>query len=247
MPGEQPTRTAIVTGASRNIGRAIAVALAREGAAVVVNALSDKVAAEETAHQVEQAGGRALVHMADVTDEARVAALVETTAAQLGPPVILVHNAALRKRRPLDQMSLKEWRAVMALNIDAAFLLARSCVPHMRAAGSGRIVNLGGKSGHAGVVERAHVAASKAAIVGLTKALAVEFGAAGITANCVVPADIDTATTGTRPSYPGGKLNLVGRLGQPEEVAAVVTMLCRPASAYLTGQSIHVNGGGYLP
>ena len=117
----------------------------------------------------------------------------------------------------------------------------------MRAAGSGRIVNLGGKSGHAGVVERAHVAASKAAIVGLTKALAVEFGAAGITANCVVPADIDTATTGTRPSYPGGQLNLVGRLGQPEEVAAVVAMLCRPASAYLTGQSIHVNGGGYLP
>lgn len=91
------------------------------------------------------------------------------------------------------------------------------------------------------------MAASKAAIVGLTKALAVEFAADGITANCVVPGDIETVTDGSRPTYPGGQLNLVGRLGQPEEVAAVVAMLCRPDSGYLTGQSIHVSGGGYLP
>jgi 3-oxoacyl-[acyl-carrier protein] reductase len=241
---------AIVTGAARNIGRQIALALAREGAAVLVNARRDGAGAEETAALIERQGGRALVHLADVTDETAVAGLVEAASKRLGPPTILVNNAALRKQRPFTEMTLAEWREVMEINLDAAFLCARACVPHMLAAGRGRIVNIGGKSAHGGASERAHVVASKAALVGLTKALATEFGKSGITVNCVVPGDVDTvrgASAGPLAQHAGGGGNLIGRDGHPEEVAAMVAMLCRPESAYTTGQTIHVNGGGYLP
>ncbi len=239
---------AIVTGAARNIGREIALALARGGAAVLVNAKSDRDGADTTARLIEDAGGRALVHLADVTDEAAVAELVDTAARHLGPPTILVNNAALRNQRPLAEMTLAQWREVMAINLDGAFLCARACLPHMLAAGHGRIVNIGGKTGHAGAAERAHVIASKAGLVGLTKALAAEFGAKGITANCVVPGDIETergASAGPHAVKSGG--NLVGHRGAPGDIAAMVAHLCGPGGAYVTGQAIHVNGGGYLP
>lgn len=243
-------KVAIVTGAARNIGRQIALALAGEGAAVLVNARSDRSGAEETAKLVEQRGGTALVHLADVTDEAAVAGLVEAAASRLGPPTILVNNAALRRQRPFTELSLDEWREVMAVNLEAAFLCCRACIPHMLAAGRGRIVNIGGKSAHGGASLRAHVLASKAALVGLTKALAAEFGKDGITVNCVVPGDVDTvrgASAGPAAHHAGGGGNLVGRDGRPEEIASMVAMLCRPEAAYTTGQTIHVNGGGYLP
>jgi 3-oxoacyl-[acyl-carrier protein] reductase len=209
---------AIVTGAARNIGREIALALARDGAAVLVNARSDRDGVEETAAMVRGMGGSSLAHLADVTDEAAVGAMIETTAARLGPPTILVNNAALRRQKALVDMALADWREIMTVNLDAAFLTVRACLPHMIAAGGGRaggrIVNIGGKSAHAGAAERAHVVASKAGLVGL---------------------------------FPGGGGNLVGRRGLPEEVARVVAMLCRSESAYITGQTLHVNGGGYLP
>lgn len=239
---------AIVTGAARNIGREIAVALARGGAAVLVHARSSRAEADETARLIQDSGGRALVHLADVTDEAAVAAMVAAAAEHLGRPTILVNNAALRTRRALSEMTLAEWRGVLAINLDAAFLCARACLPHMLAAGHGRIVNIGGKTGHSGAAERAHVVASKAGLVGLTKALAVEFGGRGITANCVVPGDIETergASAGPHALHSGG--NLVGRRGAPSDIAAMVAHLCGPAGAYVTGQAIHVNGGGYLP
>lgn len=241
---------AIVTGAARNIGRQIALALARDGATVVVNARSDGAGAEETAALIEKQGGRALVHLADVTDEAAVAGLVADAAECLGPPTILVNNAALRRQRPFAELTLAEWREVVAVNLEAAFLCARACIPHMLAAGCGRIVNVGGKSAHGGASQRAHVLASKAALIGLTKALATEFGKSGITVNCVVPGDVDTvrgASAGPPAHHAGGGGNLIGREGRPEEVAAMVAMLCRSESAYTTGQTIHVNGGGYLP
>lgn len=242
--------TAIVTGAARNIGRQIAIALARDGASVLVTSRADRDAAEETGELVEAAGGRALVHLADLTDETQVAGMVEAAVSHLGPPTILVNNAALRKRQAMCDMTLAQWREVLAANLDAAFLCARACLPHMLTAGAGRIVNIGGKSAHNGAAERAHVVASKAALVGLTKAMAVEFGARGIAVNCVVPGDIDTergAAAGPRGAHPAGRVNLVGRLGRPEEVAAIVAMLCGARGAYVTGQTIHVNGGGYLP
>jgi len=241
---------AIVTGAARNIGRQIALALARDGAAVVVNARGDHAGAEETAHLIGQGGGQALVHLANVADETAVAGLVADTASRFGPPTILVNNAALRRQRPFTELALEEWREVMAVNLEAAFLCARACIPHMLAAGRGRIVNIGGKSAHGGASQRAHVVASKAGLVGLTKALATEFGKSGITANCLVPGDVGTlrgASAGPAAQHAGGGSNLIGRDGRPEEIAAMVAMLCRPEAAYTTGQTIHVNGGGYLP
>ena len=248
-PGPTPG-LAIVTGAARNIGRAIALALAHDGAPVLLVAKSNRAGLEETAKLVERAGGEALPHLVDLTDEAAATGMVAAALAWNGPPRALVNNAALRKIQPFCEMTLSDWREVMAVNLEAAFLCARACLPHMVAAGGGRIVNIGGKSGHAGASERAHVIASKAALVGLTKALAVEFGDRGISVNCVVPGEIDTvrgASAGAIPDHPGGRATLIGRRGRPAEVARVVASLCHPDAGYVTGQTVHVNGGGYLP
>jgi 3-oxoacyl-[acyl-carrier protein] reductase len=243
-------QVAIVTGGSRNIGRAIALRLAAEGAAVAVVGRNDGAAAEGVATEITEAGGRALARLVDVTDEAGVGDLVDEVAAAYGRVDILVNNAAVRRRQPLDSMTLAQWREITGVILDGAFLCARACVPHMIAAGAGSIVNIGGLSGHTGAAARAHVVASKAGIVGFTKALAAEFADRGIRANCVVPGTIDTlrGETAQLPhSSPGGEHPLIDRLGRPEEIAATVAHLCRPDSAYITGQTHHVNGGRYLP
>jgi 3-oxoacyl-[acyl-carrier protein] reductase len=243
-------QVAIVTGGSRNIGRAISLRLAAEGAAVAVVGRSDGAAAEAVAGEITEAGGRAMARLADVTDETGVGALVDEVAAAYGRVDILVNNAAVRRRQPLDSMTLAQWREITGVILDGAFLCARACVPHMIAAGAGSIVNIGGLSGHAGAAARAHVVTSKAGIVGFTKALAVEFADRGIRANCVVPGTIDTVrgeTAQSPHSYPGGERALIDRLGRAEEIAATVAHLCRPDSAYITGQTHHVNGGRYLP
>lgn len=249
MDGDQSQRVAIVTGAARNIGRASALALARQGFAVVVHSGSDEAGAKETARQVAAAGQAAAVVLGDLTEEATAGQLVEA-AGKLGRPVILVNNAALRRAVPFEEMDLAEWRAVQAINVDAAFLCSRAVIGAMLEAGWGRIINIGGMSGHMGAAKRAHVVTSKAAVVGLSKALAIEYAGRGITANCVVPGEIETergASAGARGQHPGKALPPVGRRGQPEEVAAVIAMLCGPESDYLTGQTFHVNGGTYLP
>ena len=242
-------KVAIVTGAARNIGRAIALALAAEGAAVVVNARSDKAAADAVAKEIAAAGGRALVHLADVSDEAAVAGLAEATLKAFGRIDILVNNAAIRAHKALAEMTLAEWHAVMAVILDGAFLCARACVPHMIKAGGGRIVNLGGLTGHVGDNERTHVVTAKAGLVGFTRALAIEFGRHDITANCVVPGKIETARIAS-----AGRSGLADervkpailRAGQPIEVAALVVHLCKPESGFITGQTIHVSGGRIL-
>jgi 3-oxoacyl-[acyl-carrier protein] reductase len=243
-------RVALVTGAVRRIGRAIALALAGDGAAVVINTRSSRAEADGVAAEIEAAGGRALVHLADVTDEAVVAGMVATALERFGRLDILVNNAADRQQAPLTEISLAKWRHVTGVIIDGAFLCARACLPPMIAAGGGTIVNIGGVSAHTGAQNRAHVITAKAALVGLTKAIAVEFAERGITANCVVPGRIGGArsrTSGESPTMGGGAAPLVGRAGMPEEVAAVVHHLCLPAGRYITGQTIHVSGGMYLP
>jgi 3-oxoacyl-[acyl-carrier protein] reductase len=240
---------AIVTGAARNIGRAAALALARQGFAVLVHSGSDKEGAEETAGLVEQAGPPAGVMLGDLTGEATSRQLVEA-AGELGRPAVLVNNAALRRAVPFEEMDLAEWRAVLAINLDAAFLCARAVIAPMLEAGWGRIINIGGLSGHRGAAKRAHVVTSKAALVGFSKALAIEYAGRGVTANCVVPGEIETrrgASAGARPPHPDDGLPPVGRRGTPGEVAAVIALLCGPESDYLTGQTFHVNGGTYLP
>ena len=243
-------QVAVVTGAARNIGRAIAAALAGEGASVVVNALQDVAGAEAGVAEIAKAGGKAIAHRADVTDEQAVEGLAQAALDAFGRIDILVNNAAIRPTDPLLDMTLAAWRRVLAVNLDAAFLCARICAPHLIAAGGGRIVNIGGKSGHTGAKDRAHVVTSKAGLVGLTKALAVELAPHGITVNCVVPGTIagerDSASP-TRAHKPGGETRLIDRSGEPREVAAMVRTLCLPESGYITGQTIHVNGGGYLP
>ena len=243
-------QAAIVTGSSRNIGRAIAQALAADGASVVVNARADEEGADAVVAEIEAAGGKAIKHMADVTIEADVDGLAKAAIDAFGGINILVNNAAVRRQQSIETMSLAEWRDVIAVILDAAFLCARACLPHMVAAGGGAIVNIGGISAHFGAVDRPHVVAAKAGVIGLTKSIAVDYASRNIRANCVVPGTMDTARgENAQPvaPHPGGHQALIDRLGTPDELAAAVRYLCGPEAGYVTGQTLHVNGGRYLP
>jgi 3-oxoacyl-[acyl-carrier protein] reductase len=242
-------KVAIVTGGARNIGRAISLAFAEDGCAVVVNAVQDREAAEAVAAEVDTAGGRGLAHIADISDEAAVAGMVEAAMARFGRVDFLVANAALRRQQPFLEISYADWRKILSVPLDGAFLCAKAAVPHMIEAGGGAIVTLGGVSAHIGTPGRAHVCAAKAGLVGLTHALAVELAPHGIRANCVAPGAIDTvrgASAGSRPGTVTMAGVPAGRMGRPEEVAAIVRHLCRPEGAYITGQTIHVNGGLFM-
>jgi 3-oxoacyl-[acyl-carrier protein] reductase len=243
-------QVAIVTGGVRRIGKAIALSLAQEGAAIVVNAKSSRDEAEATAKEIEAAGGQAMVHLADVTDEASVAGMASAVIDRFGRIDILINNAAIRREVPFTDMSLAEWREITGVILDGAFLGSRAVMPHMVRNKHGRIINIGGVSAHTGAYNRAHVAAAKSGLTGLTRALAVEFAEHGITVNCVVPGKIGgkrSSTSGHSVSLPGGGQPLVGHDGTPEDVAEVVRTLCLPTGGFITGQTIHVNGGLYMP
>jgi 3-oxoacyl-[acyl-carrier protein] reductase len=249
-PGELSGQVAFVTGGVRRIGRAIAMALAGEGAAVAVNAKSSRDEADDTVRDLQALGAKARVVMGDVTDEAEAARMIDETVRALGPVDILINNAAVRRDGAFATMSFADWRLVMAVILDGAFLMSRAVIPGMVAKGHGTIVNIGGVTGHTGVFGRAHVSAAKAGLVGLTKALAVEFGGNGVTVNCVAPGKIGgprAASAGKGGVIPGGGHPLVGREGTVEEVAAAVSLLCGAGGRYITGQTIHVSGGIYLP
>jgi 3-oxoacyl-[acyl-carrier protein] reductase len=163
---------------------------------------------------------------------------------------ILVNNAAVRRETPLASLSYEEWREVLGTILDGAFLCVRAALPHLERSEAGAIVNIGGLSAHLGSKDRAHVVAAKAGLVGLTRALAHDLADKGVTANCVVPGLIDTkrgASTRGEPALHRSHATLVGRRGTPEEVAALVRFLCGPEARYLTGQTIHANGGAFLP
>jgi 3-oxoacyl-[acyl-carrier protein] reductase len=250
VSAELAGRVALVTGAARNIGRAIALDLARAGAAVVVNARNDRAGAEAVAGEIEAAGGRALAHLADVTDEAAVAAMIEAVRARFGRLDVLVNNAAVRRETALGEMSLAEWREVTGIVLDGAFLTTRAALPLLEASDAGAIVNIGGLTAYTGAANRAHVVAAKAGLDGLTKALAHELAAKGITVNLVSPGLIETARGAHAPANPSHhkrNATLLGRRGEPEEVAAWVRRLAGPDARFMTGQTIHVNGGAFLP
>ena len=204
--GQLVGQVALVTGGVRKIGRAIALALAREGAAVAVNAKTSREEADDTVREIAAQGGAAHTVMADVTDETAVARMVEEIRAALGPVDILINNAAIRRDGAFAAMSFADWRAVMAVVLDGAFLVSRAVIPGMLAKGNGSIINIGGVTAHTGAVGRAHVSAAKAGLVGLTRALAVEYGGNGITVNCVAPGRIAgprSATSGKGGTIPG--------------------------------------------
>jgi 3-oxoacyl-[acyl-carrier protein] reductase len=240
-------KVAIVTGAGRNIGRAIARQLAAAGASVVVNARSNQAEADAVVREIEAAGGKAMTVLADVGDAAAVEAMAQAALKRFGRIDILVNNAALRREKPIDQMSYADWREVMNATLDSAFHGVKACLPAMKKNG-GTIINIGGMSAHIGSKGRAHVMTAKAALVGFSRALAHDLAADRITANCVVPGAIDTTRPGSSPN-PAHHLThgtITGERGKPDDVAAMVRFLCGPGGRYVTGQTIHVSGGAFL-
>jgi 3-oxoacyl-[acyl-carrier protein] reductase len=239
-------RVAIVTGAGRNIGRVMALELARAGAAVVVNARTSRAEAEAVVNEITAFGGRATAVLADVVDPNAVDALVGAAVRQFGGIDILVNSAAVRRETAFEDLSFTEWREVLSIILDGAFLTAHAALPHLKKSGQGVVINIGGLSAHTGASGRAHVIAAKAGLAGFTRALAHELAGEGITVNCVSPGMIDTQRAGGEPSHHAGKLPPVGRRGTPEEVALLVRYLCGPAARYITGQTVHVNGGAFM-
>jgi 3-oxoacyl-[acyl-carrier protein] reductase len=245
---ELTCKVAIVTGAGRNIGRAIALALAQGGASVVVNARGNRAEADAVAQEIEASGGKALVHIGDVADAAAVQAMADAALKHFGRIDILVNNAALRRERPFAEMSHAEWREIMDVTLDGAFHCVKACLPALKKGGAGTVINIGGLSAHTGAKNRAHVVTAKAGLIGFTRALAHDLVDDGITVNCVVPGLIGTPRPKDRPE-PAHHLThgtITGARGRPEDVAASVRFLCGPGARYVTGQAIHVNGGAYL-
>ena len=240
-------KVAIVTGAGRNIGRAIAHQLAQAGAAVVVNVRSNQAEADAVVREIEATGDKALAVLGDVGDAKVAAAMADAALKRFGRIDILVNNASLRREQPIDQMSYADWREVMDVTLDSAFHGVHACLPAMKKAGGGTIINIGGMSAHIGSKHRAHVMTAKAGLVGFTRALAHDLATDRITANCVVPGAIDTTRSGaSKPAHHLTHGTITGERGKPDDVAAMVRFLCGPGGRFVTGQTIHVSGGAYL-
>ncbi|MEQ9331699.1 SDR family NAD(P)-dependent oxidoreductase [Thalassobaculum sp.] len=248
MAGALAGKVALVTGAGRNIGRAIALLLARDGATVVVNGRSDRAAVDAVVAEIQAAGGRAHGWMADVADEPAVARMMAGVTAELGGLDILVSNAGLRRQTAFLEMDYAEWREILSVALDGAFLTARAAAPSMVARGGGAIVALSGISTHLGTPNRCHVSASKAGLEGLMRALAVELGPHGVRCNCVAPGPVDTQRGASAGPMPTGLLDGIplGRKASVDDIAAAVRYLVGPEGAYVNGQTLHLNGGMYL-
>jgi 3-oxoacyl-[acyl-carrier protein] reductase len=241
-------KVAIVTGAGRNIGRAIALALGKDGAAVIVNARSNRSEVDALVLEIRGAGGGALGVIGDIADPEQGEVLAKAALNHFGRIDILVNNAALRREKSFAEMSYADWREVMDVTLDGAFHCTKACLPALKKSGAGTIVNIGGLSAHTGAANRAHVVTAKAGIIGFTRALAHDLADDGITVNCVVPGLIGTPRPRDKPE-PAHHLThqtITGERGRPEDVAATVRFLCGPGARYVNGQAIHANGGAYL-
>ncbi|MBK6804105.1 MAG: 3-oxoacyl-ACP reductase FabG [Betaproteobacteria bacterium] len=241
-------QVALVTGATRGIGRAIALALARDGATVVGTATSD--AGAESIGAVLKEGGYAGAGIRlDVTDAAATDAALADVESRFGPVAILVNNAGITKDNLLVRMKDDEWDAIMATNLKPAWRLAKACLRGMMKARRGRIIQIGSVVGSTGNPGQANYASAKAALVGFTKSLAQEVGSRSITVNCVAPGFVDTDMTRALPDAQREALLSripMGRLGSPEDIAEAVAFLAGPRAAYITGATLHVNGGMYM-
>jgi 3-oxoacyl-[acyl-carrier protein] reductase len=239
-------KVALVTGAGRNIGRAIALALAQGGAGVIVNARRNRAEADAVVAEITAAGGKAVACLADVVDAQAVARMVADGVAALGRLDILVNCAAVRREAPFAEMSAAEWHDALAIILDGAFNCSKACLPHLVTSGAGAIVNIGGLTAHTGAKNRAGVVTAKAGLVGLTRALAHDLAGDSITVNCVSTGLIETARGGARPQHHQTHQTLFGKRGTPDDVAGMVRYLAGPGGRFITGQTIHVNGGVFL-
>jgi 3-oxoacyl-[acyl-carrier protein] reductase len=242
-------KIALVTGASRGIGAATAIQLARQGCDVVVNYLSRAEAAQAVVRQIESLGRRALAVQADVSDYAQVQRMIEMTVRALGGLQILVNNAGYSSHAGIEQLSLDEWRRMLAVTLDGAFYCAKLAVPHLRAAGWGRIVNVISLRALTGSAHSPHYATAKAGLIGLTKSLALELAPYNITVNAVAPGYTDTEMNRKSLAERGDQIRAsipLKRIATPDEIASVIAFLCSEEAGYITGETIGVTGGLYM-
>jgi len=241
-------KVALVTGSSRNIGRAVALSLAAGGAKIAVHARASLDEARSVALEIEGRGGSAEAFLADIGERSQIEAMVAAVLKRFGRIDILVLNAAVREVGPLSETSYEEWRRILAIDLDSAFIFTKACLPSMIEAKGGSIVTFGGANALQGSGNRVHVTAAKHAMVGFTKAAANDLAQHGIRVNMVSPGRIrDDASEVIAEA--SGRLSQIPlrREGEPEEVAAVVRFLCGPGASYMTGQTVLVNGGLVMP
>jgi 3-oxoacyl-[acyl-carrier protein] reductase len=241
-------QVALVTGASRGIGEAIAIALAKAGAKVAGTATT-VAGAQRITKVIAEAGGQGAGHVLDVRDATACAALVDALSREAGPVSILVNNAGVTRDNLLMRMKDEEWDEIQATNLKSVFVLSRAVLRGMMKARAGRIVNISSVVGHTGNPGQANYAAAKAGLAGFSKSLAREIGSRGITVNCVAPGFIETDMTRALAEEQVKRLVEtvpLGRLGRVEDVAAAVLYLVSPQAAYVTGTTLHVNGGMFM-
>lgn len=237
-------KVALVTGGALNIGRAISLSLAAAGASVAVNTRSSREQADGVVSQINAAGGAAETYLADISDADAVNGMVADVIARFGRIDILVLNASIRKEVLFKDMSFEQWREIMSISLDGSFHCIKACLPSMMASGAGNIITLAGDTALMGAVRKVHSSAAKNGLVGMTRALSRELAEYAIRVNCVSPGNIATTRPAHRSVRPDAKGTIpLGRQGESEEIAAAIRFLCGPGGGFITGQTLHINGG----
>ncbi|MGE0630331.1 MAG: SDR family NAD(P)-dependent oxidoreductase [Hyphomicrobiaceae bacterium] len=243
-------KVAIVTGSARNIGRVTAEELARAGAAVVINALKAEELCRDVADGIRASGGRALPFRADVRDQAEVQAMVDAAIEAFGGVDIIIHNAAARGRVPIETMDLETFRKPLDTSIMGLFHMVKAALPSMKQRGGGSIIGVGGLASTLGATGRAHVSAGKMGQAAFVRGLAHDLGQYGIRANVVVVGVFETDRASGSTSLISAVEDMhvpLGRKGDPQDLAELIRFLVGPGGSYISGQSIHCNGGAYMP